>query len=124
MRYEELSKKVIEWANEKGILQKSNPLRQLDKTQEELDETRRALKMLDNLLQERKQNLFDDLAEQEREEAYWHHEVKDGIGDMLVTIIILAKLSGLDGLDCLQTAYNVIKNRTGKMINGHFVKDV
>ena len=43
MKYEELSKLVIEWGESKGILAESTPLRQLDKTQEELDETRQAL---------------------------------------------------------------------------------
>jgi len=42
---------------------------------------------------------------------------------MLVTIIILAKMVGLDSNKCLDSAYNVIKGRTGKMVNGLFVKD-
>mgnify|MGYP003655658896 CR=1 FL=1 len=43
MKYEELSELVIEWGESKGILDSSTPLHQLDKTQEELDETRAAL---------------------------------------------------------------------------------
>ena len=50
-------------------------------------------------------------------------EVKDGIGDMLVTIILLAKMVDLNTTECLNAAYNVIKSRTGKMVNGQFVKD-
>ena len=50
-------------------------------------------------------------------------EAKDGIGDMLVTIILLAKMLNMDSVDCLQSAYDVIKKRTGKMVNGQFVKD-
>jgi NTP pyrophosphatase (non-canonical NTP hydrolase) len=119
MQYEEFSEKVKEWADEKGIFQKSNPLRQLDKTQEELDETRRALNMLRTIKSEKEEGLLSD-----QDYDYWMNEVKDGIGDMMVTIIILAKMVESDSVDCLQMAYNVIKNRTGKMVNGYFVKDV
>ena len=49
MKYEELSKLVIEWGESKGILDSSTALRQLDKTQEELDETRAALKKLNDV---------------------------------------------------------------------------
>jgi NTP pyrophosphatase (non-canonical NTP hydrolase) len=50
-------------------------------------------------------------------------EIIDGIGDTLVTLIIQAKMQGLNLLDCLESAYNVIANRTGKIENGQFVKD-
>nr|WP_269843637.1 MazG-like family protein [Enterococcus faecium] len=48
--------------------------------------------------------------------------VKDGIGDTIVTLIILAMQQGMDVEECLQTAYNEIKGRTGKMVDGVFVK--
>jgi hypothetical protein len=32
-------------------------------------------------------------------------------------------MQGMDLQDCLESAYNVIKNRTGKMVDGVFVKD-
>lgn len=51
-----------------------------------------------------------------------HAELKDGIGDVVVTLIILAQQNGLTIEDCLQTAYDVISKRTGKMIDGVFVK--
>ena len=51
------------------------------------------------------------------------NEVADGIGDMLVTIILLAKAVDLESLDCLEMAYNEIKNRKGKMVDGLFVKE-
>jgi len=49
--------------------------------------------------------------------------VKDAIGDIMVTLIIQCKMQGMDLQDCLESAYNVIKNRTGKMVDGVFVKD-
>ena len=50
-------------------------------------------------------------------------EIKDAIGDVLVTIIIQAEMNDLDIRDCLRSAYDVIKGRSGKMVNGQFVKD-
>jgi len=47
----------------------------------------------------------------------------DGIGDVLVTVIILSEQLGYDPVKCLELAYNEIKNRTGKTINGTFIKD-
>jgi hypothetical protein len=41
----------------------------------------------------------------------------------MVTLIIQCKMQGMDLQDCLESAYNVIKNRTGKMVGGVFVKD-
>jgi NTP pyrophosphatase (non-canonical NTP hydrolase) len=56
-------------------------------------------------------------------EAYTLVEVKDGIGDTLVTLIILAEMLGTNLDECLQMAYDTISKRTGKMVNGTFVKD-
>lgn len=49
--------------------------------------------------------------------------LKDAIGDTLVTIIVLAHQLDLDITECLGIAYEEIKNRKGKMINGTFVKE-
>ena len=50
-------------------------------------------------------------------------EVKDGIGDTVVTLILLADMYGWTLEECLQVAYDVIAKRTGKMVDGVFVKD-
>ena len=46
----------------------------------------------------------------------------DGIGDTVVTLIILAQQHGMTLERCLQYAYDEISQRTGKTINGTFVK--
>lgn len=97
--YSYLEEAVELWAKEKGILEKATPLKQALKTQEEVLELQNAI--------------VDD----DRE------EIQDALGDILVTIIIQAKMQGLDLLDCLQSAYDVISKRTGTMKNGQFVKD-
>ena len=43
MKYEELQKQVIQWAKDRDIFENSNALKQIDKTQEELNETLNAL---------------------------------------------------------------------------------
>ena len=45
-----------------------------------------------------------------------------GIGDVVVTLIILAMQNDMDLYECLNFAYDEIKGRTGKMVNGVFVK--
>lgn len=49
--------------------------------------------------------------------------LKGAIGDTLVTIIVLAHQLDLDVTECLGLAYEEIKNRKGKMINGTFIKE-
>ena len=104
MKYEELETKVISWAEDRNILENSDAIKQISKTQEELDETLDALKRLE-----------------QGEESIL--EVADGIGDMLVTIILLAQIVGLESVSCLADAYEEIKDRKGKMVDGLFVKD-
>lgn len=47
----------------------------------------------------------------------------DGIGDVVVTLVCISQQLGLDFEHCVQSAYNEIKDRKGKMIGGVFVKD-
>jgi NTP pyrophosphatase (non-canonical NTP hydrolase) len=50
-------------------------------------------------------------------------EIIDGIGDMVVVLVNLSELIGTPIEDCIQTAYDEISKRKGKMRNGTFVKD-
>lgn len=54
---------------------------------------------------------------------YQSDEVKDALGDIEVVLIILADILGYDLMECLESAYNVIENRTGHTENGSFIKD-
>ena len=87
------------WAKERGIYKKGNSHTQYVKLQEEAGELAKAL-------------LNNDKA-----------EIKDAIGDIVVVLTNLAHLEKLDIEDCIDAAYKEISNRTGKMINGTFVKD-
>ena len=98
-QYNELEALVIAWATQKGILQNGTPRAQAMKTWEETDE------------------LITAIENDDRE------EIIDALGDILVTIIIQAEMQGVSLTECLNSAYNVISKRTGKMVDGQFVKD-
>ena len=48
----------------------------------------------------------------------------DDIGDIVVVLINIAERNGLSLEQCLEHAYNDIKERKGKVIDGVYVKDV
>ena len=50
-------------------------------------------------------------------------EVIDAIGDIYVTLVLQANLWGVDMDHCIDAAYKEIQHRTGKMVDGAFVKD-
>jgi NTP pyrophosphatase (non-canonical NTP hydrolase) len=86
------------WAKEKGIYDKGDSKTQYLKLMEEAGELAEALLKRDK------------------------PEIIDAIGDIIVVLTNLAALEGLEVEECVISAYNVIKNRKGKMENGTFVK--
>jgi len=94
----ELIKQVEKWSKDKD-LHKADPTRQALKVWEESGEVGAALS----------RNKLDDL--------------KDGIGDTVVTLIILAQQHGWSLQECLQYAYDEIKDRRGETRNGTFIKE-
>jgi len=90
---------IRDWAAVRGIYDEGNTIVQYTKLMEEAGELAKAL--LDND----------------------HDEINDAIGDMVVVLTNLAHLHGTEIEDCIDSAYTEIAGRTGKMINGTFVKD-
>jgi NTP pyrophosphatase (non-canonical NTP hydrolase) len=93
---------VRQWGEDKGITgphAKATPQTQFDKLLEEVDETRRAIEAGDKV------------------------ESKDGVGDCTVVLILLSELLGFRFEEALQAAYDIINKRTGKMVDGKFLKD-
>ena len=121
MNYEEISEQVINWAQEKGILQNSTPLKQLEKTQEELNETKECLEQLVALKDTQEQKKFHFAEDEDIQTVL--NELKKEIGDQIVTLTLLSELVGFNTVDCFEAAYKKIKNRTGVMKDGFFVKD-
>ena len=71
--------------------------------------------------------LIEELGEMNHELTrgkFQSDEMKDAIGDVFVVLIIEANILGYDVVDCLRAAYDEIKNRKGKTVNGAFVKEV
>ena len=90
---------IRDWAGERGLYTKGDKKTQFCKLMEEAGELGRAV-------------LKDDQI-----------EFEDAIGDMVVVLTNMAHLGGTTIENCIDTAYKVISKRTGKMVNGTFVKD-
>jgi NTP pyrophosphatase (non-canonical NTP hydrolase) len=90
---------IREWARNKGIFDKGDAKTQYIKLMEEAGELAKAILKAD------------------------HEEFIDAIGDCVVVLTNLAELGGVKIEDCINSAYEVISKRTGKMENGTFVKD-
>lgn len=97
---------IRDWANARNLIEQGDPVTQTVKLLEEIGEIAKAL-------------LRKDIA-----------EVRDGIGDACVVLSNLADLVSRDQPaenkfnieDCINDAYNEIKDRKGCMIDGTFVK--
>lgn len=50
-------------------------------------------------------------------------DVRDDIGDIMVVLINIAERNGTTLTECLQVAYDDIKDRKGRMVDGVFVKE-
>ena len=87
------------WADNRGLYDKGDPKTQYIKLMEEVGEIGRAILKQDT------------------------DGIVDGIGDAVVVLTNLAELVGVPIEECIEAAYDEIKNRTGKMVNGTFKKD-
>lgn len=99
MTFESLQDAIIQWGYVRNIISPKNTPKQFMKVTEELGELAEGINK-DN-----------------------QGQIEDSLGDILVTLIILSRDLNVDLLDCLRGAYNVIKDRKGKTINGVFVKE-
>lgn len=90
---------IRKWAEEKGIYKKGDVKTQFIKLNEEMGELAQAILKEDD------------------------EEFMDAIGDCVVVLTNLAKIKGYRIEECINDSYRVIAKRTGKMVNGTFVKD-
>lgn len=89
---------IQQWAKDRN-LDTQDPKVQLSKLMEESGELARAI-------------LKDDTNEQ-----------IDAIGDITVVLIVLSMQLGLDYSKCVELAYNEIKDRKGKIVDGVYIKE-
>lgn len=99
MDFLELEKLVVRWGKDRGLYYEGLPERQLIKLEEEFLELQDAIDS-DNLT-----------------------ETLDALGDMMVVMTHIAAHFGVSLAHCYQLAYNEIKDRKGKLVNGIFVKE-
>ena len=114
MEFKELNTRVLKWAENKGILSNTTPLKQLMKTKEEVDELQEAIFA--------QKNNIEYFVNSKDLVSKTSIELEDAIGDVFVTLLIQCELQNLEPLKCLNTALNVIENRKGIMVDGVFVK--
>ena len=112
MNFEDLAENVRLWAHEKGIFDKSNVSRQLEKTREEVEELIDANGALGRWA----------CVVSNKEFHAARDNVRLELGDVLVTLVIAAEMLSMDLEECLEAAYNKISKRKGEMRNGVFVK--
>lgn len=94
-----LTQKINEWGHDKGILPNPDAEAQFKKTAEEVAELQVAIEQQDKA------------------------EVVDAIGDIYVTLVMQCNAWDVTMDECVQQAYTTIAQRTGKMVDGQFVKD-
>ena len=94
-----LQEKIVQWAKDRNLIEGSDSFRQFNKLEEE------TLEVLDALM-------AGDVA-----------SITDEIGDCIVVLTIIAEQNGIRLIDCLNFAYDKIKDRKGKMVDGIFVKE-
>lgn len=110
MNFEDLKDKVLKWADDKDLLHSNNADKQFMKFIEEVFEFNRELEVSDlrRFIGEHRDIILRD--------------IKLEMGDVFVTLIILCEQIGIDPVECLSMAYEKISKRTGKTINGQFIK--
>lgn len=100
MSFAEIELQIIRWAEARKIIPNSNPETQLLKAMSELGE------------------LADATIKKDRD------AIVDAVGDVMVCLVNYCALQDLNLVDCMEVAYDQIKNRRGTLLsNGLFVKE-
>ena len=92
--------RIKQWAADRNLIEGSTPWKQYDKLNEECEELARALRSIDM------------------------REIKDAIGDIQVVLCVMCHQLGIDIDECREIAWEQIKDRKGRMVDGVFVKEV
>ena len=101
MSYADVEIKIIQWAEARKIIPNSNPESQLLKAVSEMGE------------------LADATIKKDKE------AVIDAVGDVMVCLINYCALQDIHLVDCMEVAYDQIKNRRGTLLpNGVFQKEI
>lgn len=117
-RFAELNALVVKWASDRKIVQNSNVLAQAKKSLEEVGELVEAASAIQAM-----HPFFGTPAGANIGRAAFMG-YRDAIGDVMVTLLVGCATAGIDPLECLQLAYDEIKDRKGTLrADGVFVKE-
>ena len=94
---DELIKKVAQWHHDRNLIEGASDKDQFCKLIQEAGE------LSDNICKGK--------------------DVKDDIGDMIVVLINIAERNNVSLEECLLNAWDDIKDRKGKMVDGIFIKE-
>jgi NTP pyrophosphatase (non-canonical NTP hydrolase) len=98
--------KVKQWGSDRNIILGSTPRKQYFKLQEEVHE------------------MFEGIVAGESfGKDAGKDDVKDAIGDQIVVLTMIAAMYNLELKECMEKAWGDIEHRTGRIIDGVFVKD-
>ena len=97
MELDDLIDNIRHWHNDRNLIEGSTDAKQCGKLEEEFNELKDSINANESPI--------------------------DDIGDMIVVLINIAERNNLDLIDCVNHAWNDIKDRKGKMIDGIFVKE-
>ena len=117
--FDNLRNKVLDWGRSKDLLHYENSEKQFLKFMEEVLEFR------DEWLLYTHEYNKSGYIEGNNHLAVGKHlyDMKMEMGDIFVTLIILCAQLDIYPVDCLTMAYEKIKDRKGKTINGVFIKE-
>ncbi len=91
--------RIRQWAADRNLIEGSTPIKQMDKLDEEVME------------------LYDGLTRSDTD------DIKDAIGDIQVVLAVMCAQLNIDIDECREIAWEQIKDRKGKMVDGVFVKE-
>lgn len=116
--FDNLRNKVLDWGKSKDLIHYENSGKQFLKFMEEVFEFRDEW-----ILYAHEYNVSGcEEADNDLVVAEYEHNMKLEMGDIFVTLIILCDQLDIYPVDCLAMAYEKIKDRKGKTINGQFIK--
>ena len=118
--FEELQKIIEQWAKDKSLLHAENADKQFMKFIEEVFEFKVELDFYKYFKSFKHTNIEVDYS---IETVDKYNKLQLEMGDIFVTLIVLCRQIGIEPTRCLDMAYEKIKDRTGKTINGVFVKE-
>jgi NTP pyrophosphatase (non-canonical NTP hydrolase) len=117
MKFSEIDNLVGEWAEDKWLRTADAEPAQVGKLLEEVGELVAAIMKYNLLLSGGYDSVHIGILHEESQ------KIKDSIGDTMVLLSNIAAINSLTLKECYLHAYMQIKDRTGKTVNGEFIKD-